>query len=63
GMVTDSLVFTDNLLSGQQELYKTYPQASDSDTLRLQLKDLSDAWYQTAKYLLYHNKKKEAISH
>lgn len=63
GMVTDSLVFTDNLLSGQQELYKTYSQASDSDTLRLQLKDLSDAWYQTAKYLLYHNKKKEAISH
>jgi len=60
GMVTDDFVYIHNLLTGQEDFRSaknnlTLPPASSTD--KKALKQLSDAYYETAKYMLLNNKK------
>ncbi|HEV2832153.1 MAG TPA: LTA synthase family protein, partial [Hanamia sp.] len=62
GMVTDEYVYVHNLISGKEDfrsskdnlpLARTSAVEEDKKTLQ----SLSQAYYETAKYMLYHNKK------
>lgn len=60
GFVTKNLVFTNNLLSNQQMLYNISGNQEKTPEEKEKFFKLSDAWYQTAKYLLHNNKKIES---
>lgn len=62
GMVTDEYLFTMNLISGKEEFLSSkdnavLPDDASTKADREKLKTLSQAYYETAKYMLYHNKK------
>ena len=65
-MVTDEYSYSHNLLSGKEEYYssknnlplgKTPEVEEDKKALKL----LTEAYYETARYLLYNNKKENAV--
>lgn len=57
GMVTDSLAYTKSQISGEEKLYSLYESGTPDKNSLEPLRNLTSAWYQTAKYLLYHNRK------
>ncbi|MBN9349360.1 MAG: sulfatase-like hydrolase/transferase [Chitinophagaceae bacterium] len=60
GIATDSLVYLNNLISNKQMFYSMLPDIKPNKAKEDSMRILTTAWYETAKYLLYHNKKKEA---
>lgn len=63
GMVTDQYSYTHNLLSGQKEFYSSrdnfpIPSTPQTEKDRKDLETLADAYYETARYMLYNNHKK-----
>lgn len=63
GMVTNNEVYTKSLISKKEEI-TSLDSINNSESLQKtepQLRELTDAWYQTAKYLL-HNNRKEATN-
>ncbi len=62
GIVTDEYVYVHNLLSGQEDFRSSknnlpLPQTEQTTSDKKALQTLSDAYYQTAKYMLLNNKK------
>ncbi len=61
GMVTDKYVFTHNVNGGQEDFRSTIDNQPVDGLQGIEdkklLKQLTEAYYQTAKYLLYNNKK------
>jgi phosphoglycerol transferase MdoB-like AlkP superfamily enzyme len=62
GIVTDEYVYVHNLLSGQEDFRSSknnlpLPQTAETASDKKALQTLSDAYYQTAKYMLLDNKK------
>jgi hypothetical protein len=63
GLVSDQYYFLKNIKSGKQEFVSvtgneitgTGPR---EDSIKNQMNGITDAWYETAKYLLLNNKKK-----
>jgi phosphoglycerol transferase MdoB-like AlkP superfamily enzyme len=68
GIITDDYVYVHNLLSGQEDFRSSknneaLPQTEETASDKKALQTLSEAYYQTAKYMLSNNKKiKEAVS-
>ena len=65
GMVTDEYSYTHNLLSGKQEYYSSKDNLPLANTPAVAedkkaLKILTGAYYETARYLLYNNKKENS---
>ena len=65
GMVTDEYSYTHNLLSGKEEYLSSkdnapLPQTPVVEGDKKLLKTLTEAYYETARYLLYNNKKESA---
>jgi phosphoglycerol transferase MdoB-like AlkP superfamily enzyme len=63
GLVTDEYYYRRNLKTGEKDFVSVVnndpvPQNAATDSLKKNLADLSEAWYETAKYLLLNNKKK-----
>ena len=66
GMVTDEYSYTHNLISGKEEYLSSKDNVPLTQTPAVEedkklLKTLTDAYYETARYLLYNNKK-ESVS-
>lgn len=61
GIVTDSFVFKQNLLSNRQDVFALadYPLPQEEENQKMF--SLATAWYQTAKYLLLNNQKNKAM--
>jgi phosphoglycerol transferase MdoB-like AlkP superfamily enzyme len=62
GMITDDYVYVHNLLSGKEDFRSAkdnlpLPQTNEIAADKKALQTLSDAYYQTAKYMLSNNKK------
>jgi len=62
GIITDEYVYVHNLLSGQEDFRSSknnlaLPQTEETASAKEALQTLSDAYYQTAKYMLLNNKK------
>ncbi len=62
GIVTDEYVYVHNLLSGHEDFRSSknnlpLPQTEETGLDKKALQTLSDAYYQTAKYMLLNNKK------
>ncbi len=59
GMITDSFYYQQNRRTGQTAWVSTVGNepVTGHDSLRNRLARLTEAYYQTAKYLLYHNKR------
>ena len=62
GMVTDEYSYSHNLLSGKEEYYSSkdnlpLPKTPEVEQDKKALKILTEAYYETARYLLYNNKK------
>jgi phosphoglycerol transferase MdoB-like AlkP superfamily enzyme len=68
GIITDDYVYVHNLLSGQEDFRSSknnlqLPETEETTSDKKALQTLSEAYYQTAKYMLLNNKKiKEAVS-
>ncbi|MFL5742396.1 MAG: LTA synthase family protein [Flavisolibacter sp.] len=63
GMVTDDYYFRKSLQTGATEMVSiknnlAVPGDAAHDSIRNQLRQTTEAFYETARYLLYHNKKK-----
>lgn len=66
GIVTDSLVYVHNLLSGTQDFRSSkdnipLPQTPEIAADRKAIQNLTQAYYETAKYMLLNNKKSSEI--
>ena len=62
GMVTDEYSYSHNLLSGKEEYYSSkdnlpLAKTPEVDEDKKELKLITEAYYETARYLLYNNKK------
>jgi hypothetical protein len=62
GMVTDEYVYVHNLISGKEDFRSSKDNLPLASTAAVEedkktLQSLSQAYYETAKYMLYHNKK------
>ncbi|MEO6289450.1 MAG: sulfatase-like hydrolase/transferase [Ginsengibacter sp.] len=62
GMVTDHYVYTNNLLTGKEDFRSSVddeplPQTVDVANEKKELRTLSQAYYETARYMLLNNKK------
>ncbi|MEO5649546.1 MAG: sulfatase-like hydrolase/transferase [Ginsengibacter sp.] len=65
GMVTDEYAYTHNLISGKENFRSSkdnlpIPRTTAAQEDKKILQSLADAYYETAKYMLYHNKKAAA---
>ncbi len=65
GIVTDEYSYVHNLLSGREDFRSSknnlpLPQTPEIATDKKALQDLSQAYYETAKYMLLNNKKEKA---
>jgi arylsulfatase A-like enzyme len=63
GMVSDQYYYLKNLKTGKEQMVsmrfnEPVPVNAETDTLKNYLQRLTDAYYETAKYLLLNNKKK-----
>lgn len=60
GMVTNDAVYTKSLISNNEEIVSIEQKMSEENLKQYEkpLRELTEAWYQTAKYLLYNNRKK-----
>ncbi|CAN5792244.1 alkaline phosphatase family protein [soil metagenome] len=62
GLVSDEYYFLRNFKTGKQEFVSVTgngkPVAAVTDSIKVQMGLMTDAWYETAKYLLQNNKKK-----
>ena len=63
GLVSDEYYFVKNLKTGKQEFVSVTGnekpvEGTQTDSIRGQMGRMTDAWYETAKYLLLNNKKK-----
>lgn len=68
GMVTDEYSYSHNLLSGKEEYLSSKDNVPLSKTPAVEedkklLKTLTEAYYETARYLLYNNKKENVPKH
>jgi phosphoglycerol transferase MdoB-like AlkP superfamily enzyme len=63
GIVTDKYVFTHNVNGGKEDFRSSIdnkiPDSPEALKDKILLKQLTEAYYQTAKYLLYNNKKEK----
>ncbi len=62
GMMTDDYCFLKNLVSGKQDFSSAknnLPLPGTAEADKKQLEVLTNAWYQTAKYLILNNKKSQ----
>jgi hypothetical protein len=64
GLVSNQYYYLKNLKTGKQELVSMkgndpVPVNAQTDSTKKHLKELTDAYYETAKYLLLNNKKKQ----
>lgn len=57
GIITDSLVYTKNQIGNREDLYSLIQGITPNPSKKGELRTLTDAWYQTAKYLLQNNRK------
>lgn len=57
GMVTDSVAYTKSMIGGEENLYSLFERVNAPKKDLIPLRELTTAWYQTGKYLLYHNRK------
>lgn len=57
GMVTDSIAYTKSQIGGEEKLYSLGAPDPDLQSYMEPLRNLTTGWYQTARYLLYHNRK------
>jgi phosphoglycerol transferase MdoB-like AlkP superfamily enzyme len=67
GMVTDEYCYVHNLLSGTEDFRSARKNAPLLETAaiaedRKALKELAQAYYETARYMMLHNRKKEALN-
>ena len=63
GIVTDDYYYQKNTKTGKADLVSVtnnnaVPKNRETDSIRTALNVLTDAYYETSKYLLFHNKKK-----
>jgi phosphoglycerol transferase MdoB-like AlkP superfamily enzyme len=63
GLVSDQYYFSKNIKTGKQELVSVtgneeITAGKQTDSIKNSMGSLTDAWYETAKYLLLNNKKK-----
>jgi len=66
GIVTDEYCYIHNLLSGKEDFRSSknnlpLPHSANIEADKKALQTLSDAYYETAKYLLPNNKKRNRI--
>ncbi len=57
GMVTDSVAYTKSLIGGEENLYSLFQNIPAPKKELVPLRELTTAWYQTGKYILFHNRK------
>ena len=57
GIVTDSIAYTKSQIGGDEKIYSLGPSIPDLQNAMKPLRNLTVGWYQTARYLLYHNRK------
>ena len=63
GLVSDRYYFLEDIKTGKKELVSVInndeiPASAETDSIKSTMGILTEAWYETAKYLLLHNKKK-----
>ncbi|GAC1381267.1 MAG: hypothetical protein NVSMB45_05790 [Ginsengibacter sp.] len=57
GMMTDSITYVKSLLTGKEQIASSINNSTVDLNKNADLKKITSAWYETAKYLLSHNKK------